>query len=139
VGLPIVDVPGVNVVFVVVWFRLEGAGLAKDFAAQCVGEKRLHIGRIRRHYEVQQICCGRVVGDEVRGCFSYAKVQYLDSAGPFTGGNLTGALGNLLCIPGSGNQDADRPVQDLVHTIQHQIVVVRSQYSGCDLVAAAQY
>ena len=65
-----------------------------------------------------------MVGDQVRGCLGDAQVKDLDCARPLTGGNFTGALGNLLGIVRAGNQNADRPVENLVHPVQHQILVV---------------
>jgi hypothetical protein len=135
----VIDVAGVDVFFVIIGLGFAGPGLTKNLAPQGVREERFHIGRVGGHHEVQQVRGGRVVGDEVRGRSCDAEVQDLDCAGALPGGNLPGALGHLLCVVGSGNQDADRTVQHLVHTIQHQIVVVRGQYGGCDLVTAAQY
>jgi hypothetical protein len=139
VTVAVVDVAGVYFFFIVVDFRLMGAGLAKDLTAQRVGEEGFHIGRIRGNHEVQQVRCGRVVGDEICGGVADAKIEYLHTAGPFPGGHLAGALGNLVGVVRAGHEDADRPVKHLVHTIQHQILVMRGQYCGRDLVAAAKY
>jgi hypothetical protein len=139
-GVRVTDVAGVDVLFIiVVRLGFMGPGLPKNLAAQGVREERLHIGRVGSHHEIQQVRSGRVVGDQVCGRGGDAKVKYLDVAGTLPSGNLAGALGDLLRVVGPGNQDADRAVKYLVHTIQHQIVVVRGQYGGCDLVAAAQY
>ncbi|PNI08774.1 hypothetical protein CXX84_09300 [Arthrobacter sp. AFG7.2] len=138
-GVRIINVAGVYVVFIVVGLRFMGPWLPKDFASQGIGEERFNVGRIRCNHQVQQIGSRRVVGDEVGGSLAHAEVQDLDSAGTFAGGYFAGTLGNLFGIAGSGHQNADGTVQDLIHTIQHQIVVVRGQYRGCDLVAAPQY
>lgn len=135
----VVDVAGFHMVFIVVGFRLVRPWLAKDFASQGVCEKRFHVGWVGGHHQVQQIRCGGVVGDEVGGCLAHAEVQDLDGAGTFPGGYFAGTLGNLFGVAGSGHQYADGTVQDLIHTVQHQIVVVRGQYRGSDLIAAAQY
>jgi hypothetical protein len=140
VRVRVFDVACVDVLFVIVvglWFV--GPGLSENFAAQSVREERFHIRRVGRYDEVQQVRGGGVVGDEVSGGGGDAEVQHLDVPGTLPRGNLPGALGNLFSIVRPGNQDADRTVKYLVHTIQHQIVVVRGQYSGCDLVTAAQY
>jgi hypothetical protein len=139
VTVAVVDVAGVYFFFIVVDFRLMGAGLAKDLTAQGVGEERFDIRRIRRNHEVEQVRCRRVVGDEVCGGVADAKVEDLHTAGPFPSSHLAGALGNLVGVVRAGHEDADRPVQHLVHTIQHQILVMRGQYCGRDLVAAAKY
>jgi hypothetical protein len=139
VGITIVDVARVYVVFLVVRLGLVGPRLTEDLTSEGVREEGLHIRRVGRDHEIQQVRGGRVIGDEVRGSLGDAQVQNLDRSGAFPGGNFAGALCNLLRVVRSGNQDADGTVKYLVHTIQHQIVVVRGQYSGCDLVTAAQY
>ncbi|MCY1249109.1 hypothetical protein D9M72_626130 [compost metagenome] len=65
-----------------------------------------------------------MVGDQVGGGIADAKVQDLHISGPLPGGNLAGALGDLLRIVRTRNEDAYRPVEDLVNAIQHQIMVV---------------
>ncbi len=120
----IADVPGVDVLFVVVGFRFVGPRLAENVAAQGVREERLNIGCIGGNHEVQQVRRGRVVGDEVRGGLGDPKVQDLDVARALTGGHLAGALGHLLGVVRACDQNADRTVENLVHPVQHQILVV---------------
>ena len=60
-------------------------------------------------------------------------------AGAFTRCHLAGALGHLVGVSRAGNEDAHGAVEHLVHAVQHQILVMRGQYRGCDLVAAAKY
>ncbi|QDY89717.1 hypothetical protein E7Y32_05395 [Arthrobacter sp. UKPF54-2] len=60
-------------------------------------------------------------------------------SGTFSGRHLAGALGHLVGVPRAGDEDAHRAVEHLVHSVQHQILVMRGQYRGCDLVAAAKY
>jgi hypothetical protein len=98
--------------------------LAENLAAQGVREKRFNIGRIGGNHEVEQICRRRVVRDEVGGGFGDAKIEYLDAAGTLPGSNLAGTLRNLLRVVRACNQNADRPVEYLVHPVQHQIMVV---------------
>jgi hypothetical protein len=54
-------------------------------------------------------------------------------------GNFAGALCYLLGISGTRNEDADGAVEDLIHAVEHQILVMRGQYGGRDLVAAAKH
>ncbi|NUP60519.1 MAG: hypothetical protein HOQ06_13750 [Pseudarthrobacter sp.] len=135
----VLDVTGLDVVLFVVRLGLVGTGLPEDFTAQGVREERLYIRRVGGHDEIQQVSGRRVVGDEVGGSLGDSQVQDLNSTGTLAGGNFPGTLRNLLGVLGSGHQDADRAVENLVHTVQHQIVVVRGQYRGCDLVTAAKY
>jgi hypothetical protein len=137
--VPIVDVARVHVIFVVVRLGLVGPRLPENLTSKGVGEEGLHVWRVGRHHEIQQVRRGRVVGDQVRGSLGDGKVKNLNSSRTFAGSHLAGALRHLLGVVRSGNQDADGSVKYLVNTIQHQIVVVRGQYSGCDLITAAQY
>ncbi|UZX05204.1 hypothetical protein F8G81_23400 [Arthrobacter sp. CDRTa11] len=135
----VIDIAGVHVLFVVVRLRFEGTRLAEYFAAQGVREERFNVGRVGGNHQVQQVSGGCVVGDQVGGGLGNAEVQDLHRAGALTRGYFAGALGNLFSVLRAGNQNADRTVENLVHPVQHQIVVVRSQYCGCDLVAAAEH
>jgi hypothetical protein len=92
-----------------------------------------------RHHQIKQIRCGGVVGDQVGGGIADTEVQDLDTSGAFTGGHLTCTLGHLVGVALPGDQNADWTVENLVHTIQHQILVVRGQHCCGDLVAAAKY
>jgi hypothetical protein len=98
--------------------------LAENLAAQGVREKRFNVGGIRGNHEVEQIRRGRVVGNEVSGCFGDAEVKDLHTAGTLTGSHLAGTLGHLLGVVRAGDQNADRTVEHLVHPVQHQIMVV---------------
>jgi hypothetical protein len=120
----ILDVPGVDVLFVVVRFGFVGPRLAENFAAEGVREKRLDIGSVGGNHEVQQVCRGRVVGDEVGGGVGDSQVKDLDVAGALPGSHLAGALGHLLRVVRPCYQNADRTVENLVHPVQHQILVV---------------
>jgi hypothetical protein len=139
VGCAVIDVAGVYLFLVVVEFRFKGPGLPENLTAQRVSEERFNVGRVGRDHEVQQISRGRVVGDEVRGGIADAEIKDLYASGAFPGGHFTGALSHLVSVVGAGHQDADRPVEHLVRTIQHQILVMRGQYCGRDLIAAAKY
>ncbi|MDI2023867.1 hypothetical protein PJL18_04416 [Paenarthrobacter nicotinovorans] len=123
----------------VVGFRLIGARLAEDLTAQSLCEERFDVGRVGSHHQVQQIRCGAVVGDQVRGVFADAEVQDLDVPGALPCGHFAGALGNLFGVSGTGNKDAHGAVEDLVHAVEHLILVMRGQHIGRDLVAAAKY
>jgi hypothetical protein len=123
----------------VVGLGLVGPGLAEDLAAKGVSKERFDVGRVGGHHEIQQVRSAAVVGDEVRGAVADAEIEDLDMPGPFPSGYLAGAFGDLLGVSGAGHEDADRSVEDLVHAVEHQILVVRSQHGGCDFVAAAKH
>jgi hypothetical protein len=91
------------------------------------------------HYEVQELRRGRVVGDEVSGGLADAQIQDLNAAGAFASSHFTCALGYLFGIAWTGDQNADWTVENLIHTIQHQVLVVRGQHCSGDLVPAAKY
>ena len=101
-----------------------GTGLAEDFTAKRVRKERLHVGRVGGHNQVQQVRGGRVVGDEVGRGFADPKVEDLHVAGTFARGDFPGALGHLVSVVGPGHEDAHSTVEHLVHTVQHQILVM---------------
>ena len=124
---PVVDVVGIYFFFVVeavVGFGFLGTRLTEDFAAQRVREERFNIGRVGGHNEVQQVSGRGVVGDEVSGRLTDPKVEDLHVAGTLTGGDFPGTLRHLIRVAGSGHKDAHGTVQYLVHTVQHQILVM---------------
>ncbi|MBD1541263.1 hypothetical protein G9E11_03140 [Arthrobacter sp. IA7] len=135
----VVDVPGFDLVVFVVGFGFVGARLAEDLAAQGVRKEGLHVGRIGSNHKVQQVSGGGVVGDQVGRGVADTKVQNLHVPGALPRGHFAGTLSHLIGVVRAGHQDADRTVQHLVHTVQHQILVMRAQHCGRDLVAAAKY
>jgi hypothetical protein len=125
--LPVVDVSRVHLFFVVeavVGFRLVGARLTEDFAAQCVREERLDVGRMGRYHQVQQVSGRGVVGDEVGRFLTDPQIQDLYVSRTFPRGDFAGALGYLIGVVGAGHKDAHGTVEYLVHTVQHQILVM---------------
>ena len=53
-----------------------------------------------------------------------AEVKDLNAARPFARGDFAGALGHLLGVARPGDEDAHGTVEHLVHTVQHQILVM---------------
>ncbi|HYH76724.1 MAG TPA: hypothetical protein VD841_04390 [Arthrobacter sp.] len=120
----ILDVAGVDVIFVVVWLGFVGPCLAENFTPERIREERFDIRRVGCDHQVQKVGGRSVVGDQVRCGFGDTQVKDLDRAGTFAGGHFAGALGNLLGIVRAGYQNADRTVENLIHPVQHQILVV---------------
>jgi hypothetical protein len=80
-----------------------------------------------------------VVGDQVCGGVADAKIEDLHVARALPGSHFSGTLSHLVRVVRTGHQDADRTVEYLVNTVEHQILVMRTQYCGRDLIAAAKY
>ena len=126
-GVSVIDVPGVDFLVVVesvVGFGLVGAGLPEDLAAQGVREEGFDIRRVGGHHQIQQVRRRRVIGDQIGGGIADAEVKNLHAAWPLAGSHFPGALGHLIGVARPGDEDAYGTVEHLVHTVQHQILVM---------------